>query len=251
MNEKVIFNYIIFLWILIAFIIVLFLFFKTAPYGKFTRKGWGPQINPKIGWIIMESPTTFLFAYLFFIGSNNTIISIIFFTIWNLHYIYRTLIFPFRIRSKKMMPILIIGTGFFFNIVNCYIQARYLFSLSTPYSINWLSDPRFIFGTILFLSGLIFNIRSDNILISLRKNQTNGYYIPDGGLYKWISCPNYFSEIMEWTGWAILTWSISGLVFVVWSAANLIPRAWSNHKWYKATFPDYPSNRKAVIPYIF
>jgi len=24
-----------------------------------------------------------------------------------------------------------------------------------------------------------------------------------------------------------------------------------NHKWYLATFPDYPKSRKAVIPYVW
>ena len=53
---------------------------------------------------------------------------------------------------------------------------------------------------------------------------------------------------MEWTGWAIATWSLAGLVFPIWTFANLAPRAIKNHKWYKETFEDYPANRKALIP---
>jgi len=41
-----------------------------------------------------------------------------------------------------------------------------------------------------------------------------------------------------------------GLVFFLWTAANLAPRAFSTHKWYLSTFPDYPKNRKALIPFI-
>ena len=40
-------------------------------------------------------------------------------------------------------------------------------------------------------------------------------------MHKYISAPNYFGEIVEWIGWAILTWSISGLVFALWTIANL------------------------------
>jgi len=35
----------------------------------------------------------------------------------------------------------------------------------------------------------------------------------------------------------------------LWTIANLAPRALANHKWYKETFPEYPSQRKALIPF--
>jgi hypothetical protein len=57
--------------------------------------------------------------------------------------------------------------------------------------------------------------------------------------------------MIEWLGWAIMTWSFAGLVFFFWTVANLLPRAISNHKWYKKEFPEYPSERKAIIPYLF
>ena len=65
-----------------------------------------------------------------------------------------------------------------------------------------------------------------------------------------MSSPNYLGEMIEWLGWAIMTWSLAGLVFFFWTVANLLPRAVANHKWYKKKFPDYPSDRKAIIPYL-
>ena len=62
---------------------------------------------------------------------------------------------------------------------------------------------------------------------------------------------NYLGELFEWIGWSILTWSFAGLFFFLWTAANLVPRAYSHHKWYIAKFPDYPKNRKAIFPFIF
>jgi 3-oxo-5-alpha-steroid 4-dehydrogenase 1 len=67
-------------------------------------------------------------------------------------------------------------------------------------------------------------------------------------MYRFISCPNYLGEIMIWTGWAIATWSLAGLSFLVWTMANLIPRARAHHCWYKEQFPDYPPERKALVP---
>ena len=56
------------------------------------------------------------------------------------------------------------------------------------------------------------------------------------------------SELIEWTGWAVASWSAGGLAFAVYTAANLGPRAWSTHRWYRRSFPDYPVERKALIP---
>jgi hypothetical protein len=49
-------------------------------------------------------------------------------------------------------------------------------------------------------------------------------------------------------GWAVATWSLSGLAFATWTAANLAPRARANHRWYLETMPDYPPERKALLP---
>jgi len=55
----------------------------------------------------------------------------------------------------------------------------------------------------------------------LRKKNKKEYSIPRGGLFELISSPNYFGEIIEWTGWAVLTWSLPGLAFAVFTFANL------------------------------
>ena len=89
---------------------------------------------------------------------------------------------------------------------------------------------------LLFVGGMAINQWSDTRLIGLRKNG-NGYQIPRGGLFERISCPNHFGEIVEWTGFAILCWSVPALSFAVWTAANLIPRALS-HRWRSCTEPS-------------
>jgi protein-S-isoprenylcysteine O-methyltransferase Ste14 len=142
--------------------------------------------------------------------------------------------------------------GFTFNLINGYLNGRYLFGLSGGYTSTWLADPRFLLGLGLFFLGTLINRRADRTLRDLRHrlHGTDGarYRVPDEGLYRWISCPNYLGEIVEWTGWAIATWSLAGLSFAVWTVANLAPRAWANHRWYLETWPDYPPERKALVP---
>jgi hypothetical protein len=57
--------------------------------------------------------------------------------------------------------------------------------------------------------------------------------------------------MIEWIGWAILTWSLPGFAFAVFTIANLAPRAIASHRWYLKTFSDYPKKRKAIIPFIY
>ena len=92
------------------------------------------------------------------------------------------------------------------------------------------------------------NRQADHTLRSLRRPGKSGYRIPHGGLYRWVSCPNYLGEIVEWTGWAVMTWSLAGLSFAVWAAANLAPRAWAHHAWYRKYFAEYPPERRALLP---
>jgi hypothetical protein len=58
-------------------------------------------------------------------------------------------------------------------------------------------------------------------------------------------------EILIWIGWAIATWSLAGLSFAAWTIANLLPRAKAHHEWYHKKFPEYPPERKALIPGIW
>ncbi len=147
------------------------------------------------------------------------------------------------------MPVSIVLFAVVFNLFNTYVQGKGVFLFGTNYTVSWLTDVRFLVGVILFIAGYVINKYADFILRTLRKQQ-DGYSIPAGGLYNYISCPNYFGEIVTWIGWATLTWSLAGVVFVLWTVANLLPRAISHHKWYNETFADYPVQRKAIIPFV-
>jgi protein-S-isoprenylcysteine O-methyltransferase Ste14 len=169
------------------------------------------------------------------------------------HYLNRSIIFPLRFPDKlKRMPLVICISAIFFNVMNGFFNGYYLGTFKPDYEPAWFYDWRFIAGISLFIAGFFINFTSDNILFNLRKGSEKGKYkIPAGGLYRWVSCPNYLGEIIEWCGWAMFTWSLPGASFALWTAANLIPRAVANHKWYKSFFPDYPKERRSLIPFVF
>lgn len=248
-------------WIILALILVPIQLFITAPYGRHNAgTSWGPQIDNRLGWILMEMVSPLVFAYFFLTGPVPKSIPMwIIFALWITHYLNRSFIFPLRLRTNgKKMPLAIVGSAAFFNTINGFVNGYglghfgfWLEEASVPYPEWWLADPRFLFGFALFLIGAGINIMSDEKLMRLRKPGETGYKIPGGSLFRFISCPNHFGEILEWTGFAILCWSLPAVSFAIWTAANLIPRAVSHHKWYREKFgEEYPKERRAVIPYL-
>ena len=75
------------------------------------------------------------------------------------------------------------------------------------------------------------------------------YKIPRGGMFEYVSGANFFGECLEWTGFALASWSMSGLAFAVFTWANIGPRALQHHRWYQTKFgAEYPRHRRALIP---
>jgi 3-oxo-5-alpha-steroid 4-dehydrogenase 1 len=245
------FRILVYVWIGLGVLVFLLLLKVTAPYGRHAKGKWGPTVNNKLGWMIYELPSLLLITYFVITGprfSSNIVLA--FGLVWMIHYFYRAIIFPLRLRTKgKTVPLVIVFSAIFFNLVNASLNGYYLGYLS-DYPSDWLTDPRFITGIIVFISGFIINQVSDQILLNLRRGGKTGYYIPRGWLYKYVSCPNFLGEIIEWTGFAIMAWNLPAFSFALWTAVNLIPRALDHHRWYNQTFPDYPKERKAIIPFL-
>ena len=241
-------------WVILgsAFVTFLYLLRRPAPYGRhYQGAGWGPSIHNKVGWIVMEWPAVFLFLIIYFGGENAwDIVPLVFLVMWQSHYLNRSFIYPLRTRTSGRMPILVVLSGYVFNCLNVYVNAYFISDIG-QYGVSWLVDPRFLIGVAMFVVGMSLNIHSDNVLLRLRKHRKTGYVVPSGGAFRFISCPNYLGEILEWTGWAVATWSLGGFAFCVFTAANLAPRARSNHRWYQENFPGYPFNRRALIPGVF
>lgn len=193
-----------------------------------------------------------LFALCFTLGNKKTgIIPLLFLIMWQIHYLNRAIIYPYRMRSRqKQMPLFILFLGIIFSVINGYLNGRYLYAFAPDYPSNWIKDPRFIIGAVLFIIGFAINIHSDGVLRKLRRPGEMDYKIPYGGLFEYVSCANFFGEIVEWFGWALATWSLPGLAFALFTVSNLVPRAYNHHKWYKRKFPRYPKRRKAVFPFV-
>ena len=237
-------------WILLGLIICPIQLIVKVPYGKHVSKAWGGLMPNKPGWILMEGVAllTFLSTIMLYKISNHY--AVFFAGLYIMHYLYRTIIFPIKTRTKnKQIPIGIVASGVLFNSVNAFLNGYFL-SVFAQYGSDYAQTPSFIIGLLMFIGGFALHLWADHVLIHLRKPGETGYKTPEGGLYKWISCPNYLGEIIEWSGFFILCQNLAALSFLVWTISNLLPRAIANHKWYLTHLPDYPPKRKALIPYI-
>jgi len=235
-----------YIWILIALIVLPINLIYKAPYGKHSTKKWGKSIDNKTGWILMELPALLTCPLIYFTITEEINLKDVFIVLWIIHYFNRTVIYPLRIKTKgKKIPIAIVASAFFFNMVNGILNGYFL----TLLQFESISELYLILGFIIFIIGFYINISSDNLLIKLRTNQ-KGYVIPNGKLFNYVSCPNFFGEIIEWLGFAIMTLNPGSLSFLIWTICNLIPRSKAHHKWYKENFENYPKKRKAVIPYL-
>ncbi|ULT83554.1 hypothetical protein L3Y34_012644 [Caenorhabditis briggsae] len=234
-------------WLMIASAIVVFAalrFGLTAGYGRYTNTA-RLGISPRLAWFIQEAPSFFIPFYYLFNGTSNSGHYLT--RVFLLHYFNRVFIFPLKIRSTTVSPLYIMLSAIFFCCYNGFMQG-YWNAFYQPE--EGALTARHYIGSLLFFYGMYINHKADRILFNLRAPGETGYKIPEGWLYEHISCPNYFGEIVEWTGYAIMAWNLPALAFAIFTASNIGPRAISHHAWYKEKFPEYPPHRKALIPFL-
>ncbi|XP_054152531.1 polyprenol reductase-like [Oppia nitens] len=109
-----------------------------------------------------------------------------------------------------------------------------------------------IVGCLLFATFWWLEFSSHLILVNLRKGRSGGHYIPRGQLFEYVSSPHYFAEIIVYLaiivvlgGQSVSWWLLTLFVWVYMSFLAL-----HKHQWYLAKFKTYPSQRKAIIPFL-
>ena len=256
----------IYLWVMIGIAVATFitLYFVEAGYGMLRTSKWGKTISNKLAWCFMEVPIFMAMIILWLTSQHRwDIVPIVFLLIFQSHYVQRALIFPFLLKGNGRMPIGIMFMGISFNILNAMMQGYWIFHVAyiqepqaqfVQAGTQWFCSWQFILGICLFVAGYFINLRSDYIIRHLRKDPNDSkHYFPKGFMFNYVTSANYFGELIEWLGFAILTWSVSGLVFFIWTFANLVPRAHAIYKRYQKEFPEEMKNRKLkrVIPFIY
>lgn len=106
-------------------------------------------------------------------------------------------------------------------------------------------------GIILFLIGVTGNFYHHYVLSKLRDKDDKGYKIPKGALFELVICPHYLFEIIGFIGIAFISQTVYAFSFALGTMLYLMGRSYATRKWYLSKFKNFPTNVRALIPYIF
>lgn len=115
-----------------------------------------------------------------------------------------------------------------------------------------------VLGLLVFAGGNLLQNQSHRILAALspasstKSSQQEVYKIPRGGAFEWLSCPHYLAEIVIYVGLLLVLRGrhVNAWLILSWVVCNLVLAAQATHRWYRKKFEDYPTHRRALIPYV-
>lgn len=234
--------------------------FTRAPYGRFAARRSRVGLNPRLGWFLMELPALVVFLLFYFRGPNAFAPFPLFaLFVWVVHYANRGFVMPALMRVPRGasgfgLPVVLVG--WVVTSLHGFLNGSWISTHAPHVGWDWFSDPRFIAGVVLYYGGLAVNLHSDHVLRTLRTREevaqgTRVYRMPRGGLFEQVSNPSYLSELVFWAGFALFTWSLAGVFILAISLANLVPRAVATHAWYRERFPEYPPQRRILVPFLW
>ncbi len=249
----------------VAFIIVALTvvasFFMQTPYGRFADGRFGISLDPRWGWFLMELPASVTFLVTYANGANRTDAFPLFVLfVWVCHYANRGFLMPLLMRvpsgQKSSFSLMVVLIGWVVTSLHGYLNAAWVTNHHATTGLAWFTDPRFLIGVALYYGGLAANLHADHILRNLRSKEEvargeRHYRLPEGGLFRYVTNASYLSELVLWIGFALFTWSPGGVFIFAISAANLVPRAIATHRWYLERFPEYPRERKILLPFVY
>ena len=153
--------------VVLAVVVFAALQYFKAGYGYLRTKGWGPMIDNKLGWVLMEIPVLIVTAIIYIYAQGwHRLTATILVSFLTVHYIQRSLIYPFMMRGKSKIPISVVLMGAVFNVINAYLISGWLFILAPEdrYTLSWLYSPQFIAGALIFIFGMVVNLHSEPAL---------------------------------------------------------------------------------------
>lgn len=250
------FNLIIQAMLAMAAVVFVSLFFVNAGYGQFCSRKWGWSINNRVAWMLMEAPVFFVMLAIWLnAGADTHMPQMLLFCMFELHYFQRSFIFPCLMSGNSRMPVAIMLMGVTFNTINGILQGGALYWYPNPdYAMgaSYLLTGRSVAGMCLFAAGMLINLHSDNVIRHLRQPGDTRHYLPQRGFYRFVTSANYFGELLEWLGFAIVAATTAAWVFTIWTAANLVPRAHAIYYKYRTEFgASALARRKRIIPFIY
>lgn len=239
---------------------------QNAGYSKFADPKASLKVPSRLGMVILYSPA--LLVSLGYLRSSSPgangrekVTSLLL----SIHFGKRVLESMFLHRYSGTMNadfLLPIGTSYALTAALIAHQQRSVIAYTNA-SVDAIMLP---LGLGLSVVGQLGNLYHHWLLASLRDDKSKDvkaehrftlagddakYVIPCGGLFKYVTAPHYFFELITWMGIACTTQQLNAFLTVADMLSYLAGRSVATTRWYKTKFPDYPADRKHLIPFIF
>lgn len=233
-----------------GFIMMLFFAFFSMPYGKnYTRgKAWLKiEVNDRLAYLLANIPGPIIYIMLKVLwprGQLFEISSILYIS----YYIHRAIIYPFfRHKQSKPWPLESLLYFAITNFLEGSIAARIQVFETKNFPIILQLPCALAFIALAIVTGYY-----DYYICSLRTHNDSGYRIPTGTLFKYVSGPNYLTELLMWCVYMLfVSFNMQGCAFGMWLLVNITGRAEATHAWYQSFFKSkYPQDRTAYIPFV-
>lgn len=171
--------------------------------------------------------------------------------------------------SRSSMAVAVLGGGlafYFLVVLGASVDIVCSCSFATGTTVNRVKNNQYLLlwgcGIIIFLVSSMNQLECHRILGSIRTSlkvgrsgdpdQTAQYAIPEGNLFKFVSCPHYFWEVCIYMSFFLMKQSSSSALTLIWVSQNLAVTAAKTHGWYEKKFDDYPlRKRHKMVPFIY
>ncbi|XP_018336693.1 polyprenol reductase isoform X2 [Agrilus planipennis] len=194
------------------------------------------------------------------ITPTSTLLAMFLLTLQCLRRVYEThFVSVFGINSRMNLAHYCIGYIHYTGCILCILSSAPKFGQHAyRYPLIQLTDLSFfdIIATLLFFWAWFHQYKTTVILGNLRKNErgeviTQKHRLPEGDWFNYVASPHLLAEILMYISLTMILWQNTSWLFIsAWVLVNQIQTALLSFWWYKSTFPSFPENRKAIIPFI-
>lgn len=171
-----------------------------------------------------------------------------------LHFVKRELetLFVHRFSAATMPLRNIFKNSFHYWILSGVLVAAFIYAPSSATAQG--ANPLLLYpGVLLYIIGELGNLQSHLTLMGLRTSGGTERGIPQGPLFRLVTCPNYLTETISWIAIYLvsgLSWGV--LIFAIVSVVQMAQWAKKKERRYRKEFGDkYKKKRYTMLPGIW
>ncbi|CDR96426.1 3-oxo-5-alpha-steroid 4-dehydrogenase family protein, putative [Babesia bigemina] len=153
--------------------------------------------------------------------------------------------------SKTTMPIINLFTNCFHYWVLCACGIGYYVFHPRYTEIRLFCRHEKVLLVLMFFFFQFMTFMTHITLRNLRPKATKVRGIPQNWGFQYVSCANYFWELLIWVVVALFTNTVPAYFFTFAVATILCNWAKKKHQRYIKEFPHYDKTKKAIIPFVY